>query len=742
MARYDTDNPVPSSDMRDIWDDNLIQDEILNGDSLSVVNRKGKSLKTWSGIEAEHLRRLDEQDAAFQSFLESSGYNFLGDYGGGPYTFTARNQYIRYANQYWRINKSTPVGFKTTGNTIESWNNDVSHFVLIDGDTLRQEIASASGAGMIGYKPPGDGSVLQTVKSKLDNVNYVSDYGVKASNSGEINAANLQRMLNELSGKNTITSIVFAENGVITVKAPIVIPNNTDIEIKAGCTVSGGAGNLKPVFISEKWSSVIANRVVTDGFASNTTDLSSKSDYIGIWGGGSVDYSFTSGNANTLEMHAICIASVKKLKLGGGLLVKGAIKYSYLVANISYLDAQGLQFNNASDGLHLQPPIDYAYVRNLYGYTGDDMFAMTGGDYLTYDLGLRGSFNSIDVKGIFGLNSLCAVKLAGNSNTPFNHVTVEGVYGSFQHSVARIWTDGANLSSTKVKTFDIKDIGATPGSGYPLLEIKTVGASSDVTVDNFKSGTISTNLASNSVHAIAVTTGTAGNASVRVYNAECDCPRDVSYFFEVGGSGAGSDNTRVDCLKLKLNKTLLNSSIADANVLRITRGQVNSLTIEGSVDCSSGQAVVRKSSGKIDRTVFNNLNQQNGYAYISTGVHYDGSIPRILFIGGFFSNPDKIVSLKSGSEINLASPNIFNKAGEIFETTSGVMSLNGVVTYGNSCIPTTSVAGVTWNIRGFGIFADAGNANPAKGFHCYNTNTGLAGVGPVVANGGSWVSII
>jgi hypothetical protein len=44
-------------------------------------------------------------------FLNSSGYVFLGNYENGPFQFSARNQYIRYNNQYYRLNAATDVGF-------------------------------------------------------------------------------------------------------------------------------------------------------------------------------------------------------------------------------------------------------------------------------------------------------------------------------------------------------------------------------------------------------------------------------------------------------------------------------------------------------------------------------------------------------------------------------------------------------------------------------------------------------
>ncbi|WP_155001131.1 right-handed parallel beta-helix repeat-containing protein [Klebsiella grimontii] len=91
-----------------------------------------------------------EKEDRFQQFLISSGYVFLGGYEDGPFQFSARNQYIRYNNQYYRLNAATDVGFITSGTTAASFANDVTHFVLMDGDTLRQNLGSGDGAKLIG----------------------------------------------------------------------------------------------------------------------------------------------------------------------------------------------------------------------------------------------------------------------------------------------------------------------------------------------------------------------------------------------------------------------------------------------------------------------------------------------------------------------------------------------------------------------------------------------------------------
>ena len=94
--------------------------------------------------------QLQNQKNEFDQFLLSSGYVSLGDYEDGPFQFSARNQYIRYDNRYYRLNAATDVGFTTTGTDATSFANDATHFVLMDGDTLRQSLGSSEGFALVG----------------------------------------------------------------------------------------------------------------------------------------------------------------------------------------------------------------------------------------------------------------------------------------------------------------------------------------------------------------------------------------------------------------------------------------------------------------------------------------------------------------------------------------------------------------------------------------------------------------
>ncbi|HBS7909126.1 TPA: hypothetical protein MAS55_004473, partial [Klebsiella pneumoniae] len=110
---------------------------------VSQQDKESDFLSSQSQREADFVESQTDRENRFQTFLDSSGYVFLGDYENGPFQFSARNQYIRYNNQYYRLNAATDVGFTTTGTDATSFASDVTHFILMDGDTLRQNLGSS-----------------------------------------------------------------------------------------------------------------------------------------------------------------------------------------------------------------------------------------------------------------------------------------------------------------------------------------------------------------------------------------------------------------------------------------------------------------------------------------------------------------------------------------------------------------------------------------------------------------------
>ncbi|HBV5321112.1 TPA: right-handed parallel beta-helix repeat-containing protein [Klebsiella pneumoniae] len=145
-----TQVPVPSTDIRNAVFAGAKLDEEVTGSGEYYTDRLGVKRLTNTGRNNQFNAAQADKEARFQQFLLSSGYVFLGDYEEGPFQFSARNQYIRYDNQYYRLNAATDVGFTTTGTDATNFANDVTHFVMMDGDTLRQNLSSGDGAKLIG----------------------------------------------------------------------------------------------------------------------------------------------------------------------------------------------------------------------------------------------------------------------------------------------------------------------------------------------------------------------------------------------------------------------------------------------------------------------------------------------------------------------------------------------------------------------------------------------------------------
>ena len=167
-----TQVPVPSTDIRNAVFAGAKLDEEVTGTGEFYTDRLGVKRLTNTGrnnqFDAAQLDRANR----FEQFLLSSGYVFLGDYEDGPFQFSARNQYIRYDNQYYRLNAATDVGFTTTGTDATSFANDVTHFVLMDGDTLRQNLGSSEsdlGGALVNI---GQATVRDVVRANI--LSYMS----------------------------------------------------------------------------------------------------------------------------------------------------------------------------------------------------------------------------------------------------------------------------------------------------------------------------------------------------------------------------------------------------------------------------------------------------------------------------------------------------------------------------------------------------------------------------------------
>ena len=151
MSFYNTGNPVPSIDPRDLDDNAKHLDVAIHGAEDTWVDRLGATRKSIKGVEnglavmqegfdaaqAERVVAFDEsQDFRldqFNLFLDSSGYEAPVTYAAGL-TLIRATQVVTYLSNEYRV-KSQFLPLTTT-----VWAADEPKLKLIGDDSLRQEV--------------------------------------------------------------------------------------------------------------------------------------------------------------------------------------------------------------------------------------------------------------------------------------------------------------------------------------------------------------------------------------------------------------------------------------------------------------------------------------------------------------------------------------------------------------------------------------------------------------------------
>ncbi|PXW42087.1 hypothetical protein DET57_11479 [Klebsiella oxytoca] len=145
MSTYKTGNPLGSAAVKDLFDNAENLDFALNSlTALIWTDRLGKTRRSFFGMESAFVTQLTSQESRFNTFIQSSGYQIVGDYTAGPLTLTEYNQLIRYNNELYKLTATTDIPFTTAGNTDETWTStDAAHFVSVGDAALRQNLGSS-----------------------------------------------------------------------------------------------------------------------------------------------------------------------------------------------------------------------------------------------------------------------------------------------------------------------------------------------------------------------------------------------------------------------------------------------------------------------------------------------------------------------------------------------------------------------------------------------------------------------
>jgi len=414
---------------------------------------------------------------------------------------------------------------------------------------------------------------------------------------------------------------------------------------------------------------------------------------IKVWGPGTVDFNGANNVNNTTlhENHAFKFLNAAVL-LYDVRSNRNVTKFTVLFSNCAEAATGDLYFNTLSDGVHITGPSRGVHsIGNLSGYCGDDMLALTCGDYPGYQLSV-GEIGYVKTGTIRGDNSaISLIKMTGAGGPKIRTVDVGGLMGTSQGGAVIITEDGVNLTQTKVDHLIIRHVGLR---GFSLAVVYTARELSGSTVvDRLTIGNLRMpELLYGDRCIVRALDGTTIN-KVDIIDSQC----------EFGATSTG-DVVRVDS-----GATISTTRLRGFNYIPV----------------SSSNAAVRNAGTATTVMLegFETVGNTAGYV-----VAHNANNTMNLYIDNARTSTTNspVISLLSGSTINCYSSNwTHSGSGAVYSVTGSTINWFG------DCICSTSPAPVG-SFRASGtMYIDGANITaPATGDTFNNTNAGFsAGVG-------------
>ncbi|HCU0059611.1 TPA: hypothetical protein OUD99_001445, partial [Klebsiella pneumoniae] len=439
--------------------------------------------------EHEFDAQLASQESRYESVLQQAGKTVLGRYEDGPWTLTSYNQLVSYGGTFWKLAASVVIGagYTTAGTTGATWDaTDRANFVDVGQDQLRTELGTifmpaASGnsatdvqllqaalnvGGQISYNIPGEylygsHSVIKSGTSLITaaGVNWKQIAG--KSNPFIVNEAfSASRYAVTSMTKNTTAINIYLDGSDIKSANYITVVCENHPFVRGDWAAFHGAKEFGYDGIMRVISVVDANTFIAESHSTMTADsATANTDF---WNGmfcfkadtnievdiqGRIDGNWR-GNSTAsptdfderVKFMGMSFWGVNNLtvRLNDAFNIR---KYAVLLANVRNVHVPRINFYNFSDGLHIQPPFVGISVGTLAGATGDDLLALTNGDYEAYQLS-RGHGYSIYVDHLMPQNALTALKAAGAPGYKFWDIDLGSISGSVRLQIISAIRDG------------------------------------------------------------------------------------------------------------------------------------------------------------------------------------------------------------------------------------------------------------------------------------------------------------
>lgn len=161
MTTYNTGNPVPSTAIKDLYDNAENLDNLINGGADTYPDRLGVARKSWRGMEND-----------FNDFLVGSQYELppLVYMDGTPLQVDRATQLIERMGILYSVKLPSSFPVMLTG----TWATDEALLTVRQDEALRQQLADqsdpAEGAGMIGYADPRAPAYLKTTSDIINGL--------------------------------------------------------------------------------------------------------------------------------------------------------------------------------------------------------------------------------------------------------------------------------------------------------------------------------------------------------------------------------------------------------------------------------------------------------------------------------------------------------------------------------------------------------------------------------------------
>lgn len=168
MATTPTNKPIPSEDPRDLKFNAGKIDEVVTGNNHYYTDRFGVRRWTIAGFQY-----------TAEEAIRNYGYITMDSFEDGA-TLTLPNQTLRYkaTGEYYRWDGEFPK-VVPAGSTPDSTGEVKSGAWVSVGDaSLRSNLASDDGAGLVGFKSPLANSIKRTLHDKNNDLVSVKDFGV------------------------------------------------------------------------------------------------------------------------------------------------------------------------------------------------------------------------------------------------------------------------------------------------------------------------------------------------------------------------------------------------------------------------------------------------------------------------------------------------------------------------------------------------------------------------------------